>query len=191
MIQPIDRVAFFIPDGAGGTDALVVDACVKEDHALVVTTTQHPVEQGFDVSDHARPEPRSLSLDCVVSNSPIGRSPLSASDALATWQIFMDLWQTPRRISVSTSRGLYESMIVTKVTNAVDAKTANALVFTVALVEIRVVKNRYSRIVVAKDTRAQPKQKAGQRTTEEATPPEKSFLAETVDGIFPFFKGGR
>ena len=76
MIQPIDPVAFFIPDGAGGTDTLVVDACVKEDHALENATTDHPVEEGYNVTDHSRPQPRRLSLECVVSNSPIGRSTL-------------------------------------------------------------------------------------------------------------------
>ena len=171
MIQPIDPVAFFIPDGAGGTDTLVVDACVKEDHALENATTDHPVEEGYNVTDHSRPQPRRLSLECVVSNSPIGRSTLSSNDALATWRIFEGLWKNPQRVSVSTSRGLYESMLVEKVTNAVDAKSANALVFTVTLKEIRVVKSRYSRIVVAKDTRAQPKQKAGQQSTQ--APPEK------------------
>ena len=45
-------------------------AVVMESHEDALTVTSHPVEQGANVSDHAREEPTRLMLEVFVSNIP-------------------------------------------------------------------------------------------------------------------------
>ncbi len=57
---------------AGG--ALVTisfDATVREAHLSSTTVTEHPVEKGGNISDHARPELDRITVDVMVTNTPI------------------------------------------------------------------------------------------------------------------------
>lgn len=159
-LPPTQPVVILIPDGSGGEDALSIDVCTSENHALSNTITDHPVEEGAPISDHSRPEARRLQLDCIVSNTPLTQTP-GTDFANFAWAQLVDLHERPRLITVSTSRGLYESMGVESVSNPVDVKSANALRFTLSLKMVRVVRNRLTRIVVSRDTRAQKKVKKG------------------------------
>lgn len=51
--------------------ALVVDATVEEIHRASAQATEQPVERGVDVTDHVRPERRALTLNVVISDTPI------------------------------------------------------------------------------------------------------------------------
>lgn len=46
------------------------DAVTAESWNSVMQITQHPVEEGSDIVDHARPEPERLTLEAYVSNKP-------------------------------------------------------------------------------------------------------------------------
>ena len=50
---------------------IVIDASITETHVLENEITDHPVEQGANISDHSRPLPDSFTMECVVSNTPI------------------------------------------------------------------------------------------------------------------------
>lgn len=52
-------------------DVINVDATVTENHEASARVTSNPIESGSNVADHVILEPRKLSLDCVVSESPI------------------------------------------------------------------------------------------------------------------------
>lgn len=54
-----------------GNNALVVDSCLEETHELTNTVTDHPVETGYNVSDHNRPNPDEVTLRCFISNTPL------------------------------------------------------------------------------------------------------------------------
>lgn len=52
-------------------DRIWIDVSVREVHGLSSDVTEHPVEQGSDVADHIRPGQRVLSLEGIVTNTPI------------------------------------------------------------------------------------------------------------------------
>lgn len=60
---------------------VVVDASVNEVHSLPATVTEHPVEQGADVTDHVRLQPLSLTIQGLITNNPIGK-PNSQADGI-------------------------------------------------------------------------------------------------------------
>lgn len=54
-------------------DTITIDAVKEETHTLANTVTDHPVEEGFNVSDHSRPEPDVVTLQCFISNTPLSQ----------------------------------------------------------------------------------------------------------------------
>lgn len=188
-----DPVVFRIPNGSGGTDEIVIDACVTEQHTLANTLTDHPVEEGSNITDHSRPEPRRVTLDCVQSNTPPpGRSDFATRRTQGTakvtddyahqlWNRLVDLHDNPKLLSLDTARDFYDSMAIESVTSPVDVKTANVLKFTVSLKQIRTVTNTFTQIKPTKKPNQQGKKDAGKVTTEklnidqEQAPNEKLF----------------
>lgn len=53
------------------TEVLELEATLEEGHTGVAETTDHPVEDGADITDHIRRKPDELSLKAQVSNHPI------------------------------------------------------------------------------------------------------------------------
>lgn len=49
----------------------IVDASIREGHDMKIATTKHPVYQGIPVTDNARPEPDTLSVVCLFSNTAV------------------------------------------------------------------------------------------------------------------------
>jgi hypothetical protein len=62
-------------DDSGATEFVIFDACTAQTHEGTVEITEHPVEEGSDVADHARPAPERLSLEGFVSNTPMWSNP--------------------------------------------------------------------------------------------------------------------
>lgn len=62
------------------------DVVSNETHDAAMAITQHPVEDGGDVTDNARPEPRKLSVEGYVSNKPLFSNlfanPLNAAEQI-------------------------------------------------------------------------------------------------------------
>jgi hypothetical protein len=56
---------------SGNSDLIEIDAVIKRSHSRTTKRTQHPVEEGADITDHIRAEPMDLSMDCVISDNPI------------------------------------------------------------------------------------------------------------------------
>lgn len=179
-LPPLQQVVFLLPDGNGGTIGVTTDACTSEGHSLTNTITSDPVEEGSPITDHSRVEPDEVTLECVVSNTPIDG--IDGPDyAGAFWQRLEDLHISPQIIAIQTIRKSYPSVLIKSVTSPVTKDTSNALHFTVMAKQVRIVRNRRTRVVVAKAKKAQPTVKTGKVITTQ-TPPEKSIFAGVEDG---------
>ena len=51
---------------------IAIDCTVTERHTSTATVTEHPVESGSNITDHIRPEPVQLSVNGIITNTPIG-----------------------------------------------------------------------------------------------------------------------
>lgn len=59
-------------EGLDGQQRVVeLDAYTAENHEDTVTVTGHPVETGVVITDHARDEPKFVSIEGIVSNAPM------------------------------------------------------------------------------------------------------------------------
>ena len=62
---------FYWTTKAGANKILWFDVTTEEQHHLKAEITEHPVEEGINVTDNVRPAADSLSLTCFISNTPI------------------------------------------------------------------------------------------------------------------------
>lgn len=55
----------------GSTQSGILDAAVNEQHSTMAQITEHQVEQGVNISDHIRPMPKRITIEGVITNTPI------------------------------------------------------------------------------------------------------------------------
>jgi hypothetical protein len=180
-----------------------LDASVTETHSLANTVTDHPVEDGVNVSDHSRPEPDALTIEGIVSNTPFSTS--TQTRAVNSGSVTFDTtseanvprdqpgyaeeaYRKLRQLrdegvlcTVVTTLRTYTSMAITSVSVPRDSKTYDALRFSITFKRVVVVKNKLTRTRVSRDSRAGDKTKTGNQATKN-TEVEKSRLAAAVDG---------
>lgn len=193
-------------------DTITLDIIKQETHGGKVTVTKHPVEKGFDVTDHARPEPDELTLECMVSNTPLNltqqrrtvdvkindktvklqTSALEdqvqgvagyAEDAYAKLR---DLKDNPKLIRVVTGLRTYDNMILDSHNIPRDAKTGDGLVFTAHFVEVRIISNKSTTTTVAKEPKAKKKVSTGKQTakTSDKGTENKSIALSAAEAIW-------
>jgi hypothetical protein len=69
----------------GGVQQLMrFDAVTRQAHESTARPTDHPIEEGADVSDHIQPGLDSLSMEVVVSNEPISDPETQMDGAVGT-----------------------------------------------------------------------------------------------------------
>lgn len=133
--------SFLFRRNATHLDTIGFDAVVAETHASSSELTRHPVEAGANITDHIRPNPASLKLSCVLSDTPLGGLPAPGRSRDVYAQIER-LKETGTIITVTTQLRQYENMVIADLGVPVDAKTADGIEFTVTLAEIRTVRSK-------------------------------------------------
>lgn len=181
------------------TTVITMQAVIQEQHQLVNTVTDHPVEEGFNPADHSRPEPDQLTMECRISNTPIADSTatqsvrageftvtavsgatagaIGATDgvAMAEWAKLKQLRETGAIVKVSTTIGDYDSMAITSISLPRNAKNYDAIAFSISFKRIRVVQNKLTRNVEG-PPRVQKKKPAGTKTPKEEDQNNDSVL---------------
>lgn len=171
-------------------ESIVMDVVEEENHDLSNTLTDHPVEQGGDVTDHIRQDPDVITLRCFISNTPLSRDQqtraikrgditvtTSAEErgkvgadglALGGWKKLRKLRDEGIIVTVSTTLGDYTSMAVKSISAPRNATNYDGLEFTITFRKIVIVRNKLTRNVKSSDPSTQRKAKAGAQTTKDA-----------------------
>ncbi|WP_374755074.1 MULTISPECIES: phage baseplate plug family protein [Burkholderia] len=130
---------------------------IEERHNDELTITEHPVERGAQIVDHAFRKPSEVTIQCGWSNSDYAA-------LRGTFQAFFDgglpttdyvgnvysqllaLQQSCKPFNVTTSRRLYKNMLIVGLAVTTDAKTSAALIVTATLRELRLVENSVAKL---------------------------------------------
>lgn len=126
----------------GDVGVVQLDATVNEAHERSAAVTQHPVEQGVNITDHVRPEPATISIDGVVSGTPLVNLSkialgLPANDAPdEAWKTLLNIWRNGATVTVTTSLHSYENMVITSLTVRRDASLGKVLSCSIKFTEI-------------------------------------------------------
>ncbi len=191
--------------GGGDFLTLTLDASVSEQHTGDVEVTDHPVELGADISDHARVKPERLVITGLISDVGINRgearldiAPNSDPDApipivgagrranageagrsnsgYATLRKFKD---ERHLLKIITALRSYDNMILENLSVPRDGKSGDALVFTATFKEIRLVALKRALVHVTA-TVGKPVVDTGKKSTVEADDGPRSYLHHAV-----------
>lgn len=157
-------------------DGFVIDANINEDHSFVNEVTVHEVEQGADIADHVRARPTVITVDSIVSDTPLGsiideRDPGSKPSQDA-YLFLRDLRDAREAVTIETSLDRFDDMMLTTLIPRQDARTGDSFQFTATFTQIRLVTNERTTIRVSVP-RAARKVNRGHKTSPE--PPTVSF----------------
>ena len=146
----------------------VIDASITESHTYESQVTEFPVEQGSAISDNVRPMPISVTIEGIVSDTPIGimadlrnnehgdQAFLPTTDA-ATAKARGDLQSAPsidalaamlairdarQPVPIVTSLASFDNMVLINLEVPRDATTGYALRFTATFKQITIVTNQ-------------------------------------------------
>lgn len=186
---------------------ITLDAAITEHHGVSVEVTKHPVEAGANISDHRRVQPRSVTVEGVITNTPIpgptdpqvtqefnghpfvSRSQYDPTRAGNAYQDLLDLASSSTLVDVVTTMETYSNMTLSSLDIPRDARTGEAVRFTATFTEIRTVSN--ATVQVSKTLRGQKKDNKHKKTAPDASAPQvkKTALKVITDKIQTWIGG--
>lgn len=134
-----------------------IDLARSEEIRYPSKITPHPAESGTDFTDHIKNDGIEITLECLVSDTPIGpiatdqtRTGLNgrkpSEDAHARMVAIREA-QLP--VQVECSKGLFENMGLEDLTEPSNSSTTGGLTFTVKFLQIVIRTNKRSLVRVA------------------------------------------
>jgi len=119
------------------------DAFLREEHTSTLKVTEHPIQTGANVVDHAYIEPARLVMDIGMSDAQeslvIDQFSGGYTKSVQAYQTLLKLQKSRLPLKVFTRLNLYQNMVIESLTVNEDYKTLYGLRCTVTLREIMVV----------------------------------------------------
>ncbi|WP_423196796.1 Phage tail protein [Cupriavidus sp. H19C3] len=144
---------------------------LEESHLDEVQITEHPVEKGAEINDHAFKRQPELTLKCGWSNSQFSAlagalqsifqgGELPKADYVSTvYSQLLALQETRQPFDVVTSLRIYRDMLFKSLAVTKDQKTGSAMTVTATLKQIRIVQTQVTKLPPKQD-QAKPKSTA-------------------------------
>jgi hypothetical protein len=121
-----------------------LDANLDESHDWAAEATQNPLEFGSPISDHVIEQADKLTLQCFVSDNPIGAG-LSKTTGIRLQEVFDLLYfliKKKETVTVYTRYKIYLDMVLTSISIPRNASIGEALEFTCNFLNIRKVETQ-------------------------------------------------
>jgi len=108
---------------------LIANVTVEEIHSDELIITEHPVEQGSEISDHAYKRPAEVMIRCAWSDD----DPESKGDFNYIQTIYyrlLDMQSRFQLLDILTGKRVYKNMLLRQLTVTTDVKSQTALMLT-------------------------------------------------------------
>ena len=172
-------------------DGYPIDCAITEDHTVDNEVTEHPVEKGADITDHVRARPVVVTLEGVVSDTPIGaiagqrgarddngRLENSPSDDARAW--LLDIRNRREPVSIETSLGGYTDMLLESLSFPRSAQDGDSLYFRVTFRQASFVTNERT-VIRTSQPRTSGQADRGNKPTQNAAAIKEERPKPTVD----------
>lgn len=163
---------------------LELDAAVSETHQQEVDVTEHPVERGSPVSDHLRPKPIQITIEGVISDTPLAGTEFAGLSSVASiitgaapsrrnsrsesaLAALQDLVDKQELITIVTGLRSYEDMAITSVTVPRSPSNGASLRFSIQARQVRQVSLQTVSVV----PKAAPRKNKGSKATTKTPDP--------------------
>ena len=176
LFEPSEVVTFFPRRAIGGLSATVTLEEISSDE---LETTQHPVQQGASITDHAYLKPANLSMKVMWNSDD---RPLAE-----TYQALINLQASREPFDIVTGKRIYSNMLFKSLGVTTDAFTENVLSINADFVEIFVTALEVVTVPPRKQQKNPGKtgatQNAGKKNaTEEGNPAKKRSALRALAG---------
>jgi hypothetical protein len=134
-----------ISDDSSGTEqaqatAYFFDAIIRVEHTSSLRITEHPVQTGANISDHAYIMPAHVVMEIgmsdVMDTLITGQFSDNKSKSVSAYQTLKRLQARRMPLTVTTRLNVYKNMLIEQLTSPDDAKTLYGLRATVIMKEI-------------------------------------------------------
>jgi hypothetical protein len=122
---------------------LFPDVVIEESHEDGLEITEHPVEQGAAVNDHAYKKPETVTIRAGVSDSNSAGNDKAAQEY---YDKLLDLQKRREPFDIVTRRRLHKNMLLESISVVTDANTENALIFTAECREVILVRTQVTSV---------------------------------------------
>jgi hypothetical protein len=183
---------------------VVAQITVEETHTDDLAVTDHPVEMGAEISDHAYKKPAELVIRLSWSNSDPRNKDQSESYVHDIYQQLLDVQAQRVLLKIGTNKRIYKNMLITSISTGTTAATATTLNLTLYCRQIIIVNTQttsvppraYQKIpekTAAPEERGQVQAKPAQSTvirdlvstsTGDSTPRKLMGVGEMISSIF-------
>ena len=138
---------------------LYIDGTSREEYIGTTEVTTHPVEEGFEISDHVRGESRTVTLDCVISSNPTNillqaRTPAAVRETLENLRYYGAICSITNDDNAAES---YHNMLITSLRETRDDKSGDSLFVTIDFQEVRQVETQIIAAPSPRVERARPR----------------------------------
>lgn len=116
---------------------------VEEAHEDSLEITEHPVEQGAAVNDHAFKKPQTVTIRGGVSDSSSGGGEKPSQEF---YEKLLELQAKREPFDIVTGKRLYKNMLLESLTVITDPDTENCLMFTAQCREVIIVKTQVASV---------------------------------------------
>jgi len=123
------------------------------------TITQHPVETGAAITDHAYNNPAQVNLELGFGNQGLARALFGASSPAEVYQKLQDLNTARQPFDLLTTRRAYTNMLIQSMAVTADDKTKNILLINIAFQQIIIVST--SNVQLTQTKQAEPAKTTG------------------------------
>lgn len=156
---------------------LKAQVTIEETHTDELVITDHPIEQGAVITDHAFKRPAEVTIKCMWSNSPsragfidglVGAvtgtidgvsSILSGSGVDQIRDIYrqlVDLQESRQRFTLNTGKREYKDMLIRSLSQETTKDTENALMITVVCRQLILVTTQVVTVTAPPEAQANP-----------------------------------
>ena len=143
-----------------GASMIIPQATLQEHSSDLMTITQHPVEYGAVISDHAYKMPETVSMRCAWSNSgSLFNLGLGVSPMDSVYKNLLAMQSARQPINVVTGKRAYQNMLIKSIDVMTDASTENALIIEVMFQQVIMVQTSAATMAPAAN-QASPQQTA-------------------------------
>ncbi|RAW93836.1 MULTISPECIES: phage baseplate protein [unclassified Photorhabdus] len=182
-----------------GTESmlLVPSVVIAEKHTDALEITEHPVEIGAAVSDHAYKKPAEITMELgfagggslldFVDTSKIGLSMgLSPKE---TYQKILDLQELREPFNVITGKRTYENMLIKAIEVTTDRHSENVLLCTLTLREVIITSTQKVQVAQKEVMKTGVSTSAVENSgTKTLKPVNESVLSEIKEGAVNAFR---
>ena len=158
------------------------DAFLRVEHTSKLKITEHPVQTGANVADHAYLESQQLAIEVgmtdVVQSIVNGQFSQGWSRSVTAYKVLRQLQASRIPVQVNTRLGIYKNMLVETITTPDTYETQYGLRATVTLKELIV-----AQVTTVKVSKRPQVTGSTQRGNPEPVKPNQSILRQWFSGM--------